>query len=156
MILEAHGLKLHVPNDYEARIFKRPDGSCTLHLGSFALPTHDADFGTRATGLMPAGSAFVAVTEYLPGGSLTPGSGLFAHTGIPLPLDPRRFHPDTLNRPRPGRLGYQRFFTEAGRPFCLFAVVRRPSASRASARALAPHVAGLNNALGTLTIAPRG
>jgi hypothetical protein len=156
VILEAHGLKLRVPDDYEARIFKRPDGTATLHLGSFALPERDADFGTRATGLMPAASAFVAVTEYLPGGSLTPGAGLFARTGIPLPLDPRRFHPDALNRPRPGRLGYQQFFTEAGRPFCLFAVVRRPAASGASKRALAPHVAGLNSALSTLSIAPRG
>ena len=101
---------------------------------------------------MPSGSAFVSVTEYRPGGSLAPGVGLFSHRGIPLPLDPRRFHPDALNRPRPGRLGYQRFFTEAGRAFCLLAVVRRPSASRAGKHAHAGHVAGLNEALRTLKI----
>ena len=95
----------------------------------------------------------MTVTEYMPGRSLAPGVGLFAHRGIPVPLDPRRFHPDALNRPRPGRLGYQRFFTEAGRPFCLFAVVRRPSAAGASARAHVRHVAGLNEALSTLTSA---
>jgi len=156
MILEAHGIKLHVPDDYEARIYRRRDGTATLHLGSFALPARDADFGTRATGVMPAGSAFVSVTEYMPSRSLTPGVGLFAHRGIPLPLDPRRFHPDALNRPRPGRVGHQQFFTEGGRPFCLFAVVRRPGASGTSARAHAAHIAGLTHALSTLAISPRG
>jgi hypothetical protein len=154
MILAAHGIRLHVPDAYEARIYRRRDGSATLHLASFALPASDADFGTRATAAMPAGASFVSVTEYIPGGSVVPGEGLFADQGLPLPLEPRGFHPDAMNRPRPGRLGYQHFFTESGRPFCLFAVVRR-SAVGASARAHAAHVARLSGVLETLAIAPR-
>ena len=53
-----------------------------------------------------------------------PGAGLFAPRSIPLPLHTGHFHPRSLQVGRPQQAGFQHFFTMAGRPFCMYAVVK--------------------------------
>lgn len=154
MILRAHGIAIELPHGWEGRIYRRNHGDPTLHAASFPLPARDSDFGTEATSRMPPGGMFIALTEYRPGGDLQPGTGLFKPEGMPQPLDPRRFSPRALLRTRPGQSGFQHFFTHAGRPFCLYAVVRRAHGGvRASAAADRHALGTLNRALGSVEIA---
>ena len=60
--------------------------------------------------------------EHLSAG-LEPGKGLFASRRIPTTLDPTSFSARGLAHPRPDQAGTQRFFTAAGRPFCLYVVI---------------------------------
>jgi hypothetical protein len=104
-------------------MFKRPAGGATLHAGDFELPLDDGEFGDQSTAVMPSGATFLALTEYLPGAGLEPGTGLFASRRIPTTLDPTGFSARGMAHPRPGQLGRQEFFTTSGRPFCLYVVV---------------------------------
>ena len=72
---------------------------------------------------MPAGSSFVALTEYVPGAGLRPGHGLFSEPKLRLPLEPRAFASSRLAHPHPDQAGTQQFFTTGGRPFCLYVVL---------------------------------
>lgn len=124
MILEAHGIRVKLPHGWSGRIFSRSQGAATLHAGNFALAVHgEGEFGDHSTGAMRHGSSFLALTEYLPGGDLAPGAGLFASRRIPLPLDPTKFSEKGLAHPRPHQVGMQHFFTSHGRPFCLYVVI---------------------------------
>ena len=152
MILRSHGIEIDLPDGWEGRIFRRGQGAPTLHAGTFALPHHDGEFGSHATARMPAASAFLTLTEYHPGKGLEPGRGLFKSREIPLPLRHDRFHPRTLLVARHGQAGFQHFFTMGGRPFCLYAVVRRRRGSVGAAGH--PHLGGLNGVLRSLQIAP--
>jgi hypothetical protein len=119
--LAAHRLGVVVPPGWDARIGSA-DGAATLHAGSFPLPAQDGEFGTRATAAMPLESVFLALTEYLPDRHLHPGAGLFA--GVrPARLELRHFDPRALLLARPGQRGAQWFFSDAGRAFCLYAVL---------------------------------
>ncbi len=130
-------------------MFGRPGGIATLHAGNFAIPLDDGEFGDRSTALMPAHSAFVALTEYLPGGGLEPGQGLFAPRRIPRRLDPTGFSRSGLAHPAPGQVGTQHFFTAGRRPFCLYVVIAGGHATRGRQLSVVDHV------LGTVQIAPR-
>jgi hypothetical protein len=123
VILAAHGIELELPPRWSGRVFRRPGGNPTLHAGDFALALGDGEFGDASTGQMPAGAAFLALVEYVPGGGLAPGRGLFESRRIPLPLDPSAFAASRLAHPRPGQSGMQHFFTAGGRPFCLYVVL---------------------------------
>jgi hypothetical protein len=124
VILHAHGIQVKLPHGWSGRIFSRSQGAATLHAGNFALAVHgEGEFGNHSTRAMRHGSSFLALTEYLPGGSLTPHAGLFASRRIPLPLDPTRFSEKGLAHPRPRQVGMQHFFTSNGRPFCLYVVL---------------------------------
>jgi hypothetical protein len=123
VILEAHGLAIRLPKGWSGRVFGRPGGIATLHAGDFPVALRDGEFGDRSTSAMPAGASFLALTEYLPGRGLEPGSGLFASRKIPLPLDPASFSTKRLAHPRPGQVGMQHFLTVSGRPFCLYVVI---------------------------------
>ena len=111
-------------------MFKRPAGGATLHAGDFELPLDDGEFGDQSTAVMPIGATFLALTEYLPGAGLEPGTGLFASRRIPTTLDPTSFSPRGMAHQRPGQVGRQEFFTTAGRPFCLYVVVSGARAER--------------------------
>lgn len=91
-----------------------------LHAGTFPLPTERGDFGSGAVETMQDGDTFVALLEYDQEEADTP---LFAAQGLPRRLDPRRFHSRSLQRVLPGQAGYQTFFTEGGRAFCLYVVL---------------------------------
>ena len=151
MLIEAHGIRVDLPTGWEGRIYRRPHGDPTLHAGDFRLPEEDGDFGSYATEIMPPGSAFLVLTEYRPGAGLEPGRGLFAPSAPPLPLEPAHFLPNALLVARRGRSGLQHFFTQNGRPFCLYAVLRAPHGAHAAGAA---QVGGLERVVRSLDIAP--
>lgn len=132
MKLHAYGIEIDLPRGWDGRIFRRDGADATLHAANFPLPAADGDFGSGATGRMPHGGALLVIKEYRAGTKLVPGTGLFAARSIPLPLHPRHFHTRTLQVGRPGQAGFQHFFTAAGRPFCIYAVVKGPSSGAAS------------------------
>ena len=67
--------------------------------------------------------AFAALVEYLVDQRVKPGAGLFGGPGWNPRLSIDEFSTRQLEVTRPGQLGHQRFFTQAGRPFCLYAVL---------------------------------
>lgn len=154
MRLAAHGIEIELPRGWEGRIYRRPRGDPTLHAGNFPLPARDGDFGTSATRGMPVGGIFLVLTEYRPGEGLEPGRGLFAADAIPLPLEPWQFRRGATLVGRRDHAGLQHFFTQGGRPFCLYAVLRHaPGARLRAAAAASPPVRALNRALSTVAIA---
>ena len=120
MRLAAHRLAVELPPGWEGRIFRHSEGLPTMHAANFPLPMDDADFGSGAVGALRPGGVFLVLTEY---DSALSGRGLFASHGVPFPLGARDFSPRTLQRALPGQAGVQRFFTTAGRAFCLYVVV---------------------------------
>lgn len=139
MHLRGAGIHAELPRGWEGAIRRarptprgqgRPDEAHTqaaeepappvVHLATFALPEDRGDFGSGAVELMRDGDSFVALLEY---GPEEVGAALFAHEGLPRRLDPRAFSPRGLQRQVPGQAGWQFFFTEAGRPFCLYVVL---------------------------------
>jgi hypothetical protein len=149
VILEAHGITVALPRGWSGRVFAGPADVATLHAGDFQLALDDGEFGDASTGFMPGISAFLALTEYRPGVGLEPGVGLFASRRIPLPLDPTSFGPRRLAHQRPGQVGTQHFFTSAGRPFCMYAVIAGPRSGRRG------QLLALDRVLRSLRIAPR-
>lgn len=147
MRLAAHGIAVDLPDGWEGRIFKRHHGDPTLHAATFTLPLDDGEFGSRATRKMPPGGTFLTLTEYRPGQGLHPGKGLFEPKAIPLPIPRSRFRRNHLLVARKGHSGFQHFFTTAGRPFCLYAVIHEPAVSTARA-----DLGGVNRVLESLTI----
>jgi hypothetical protein len=97
-----------------------PPAPPVVHLATFPLPADRGDFGSGAVELMREGDSFVALLEY---GPEEVGTALFAQEGLPRRLDPRAFSPRGLQRQVDGQAGWQAFFTEAGRPFCLYVVL---------------------------------
>ena len=140
MRLAAHGLEIELPPGWSGRAFRRASGGATLHAGDFQLALEDGEFGGRGTERMPAGSTFLALTEYRPGAGLEPGQGLFSSRRIPRTLDPTEFSSRGLAHPRPDLAGAQRFFTAAGRPLCLYVVVSGARAEQRRQLAVLSHV----------------
>jgi hypothetical protein len=87
---------------------------------TFPLPDDIGDFGSGAVNLMGPGDVFTTLFEY---GPESLGTALFSQQGLPTALSPNDFSPVRLRRGLPGQSGMQRFFTEAGRPFSLYAVL---------------------------------
>lgn len=156
MRLAAHGIGIDLPRGWEGRIYRRPGADPTLHAANFELPASDGDFGSGAAARMPDGGALIVLKEYRPGPRLIPGTGLFASRQLPLPLHGHRFHPRALQVGRPGQAGFQHFFTTgAGRPFCLYAVIK-PSSDRAhGARGAEGQLGALNRILASLHFHPQ-
>lgn len=122
--VEAYGLRVELPRSWEARLYRRephPGASVNpvLHLANFPLTPGRGDFGTGAVERMGAEHVFVSLLEY---DGEEAGRPLFAAPGVPRPRV-GDFAPNALQRHIPGQLGGQWFFTEAGRPFCLYAVL---------------------------------
>lgn len=154
MRLAAHGIEVDLPPGWDGRIYRRPGADPTLHAANFRLPTSDGDFGSGATAQMPRGGALLVIKEYRPGPRLVPGTGLFAPRAVPLPLDTNRFHPRALQVGRPRQAGFQHFFTAAGRPFCLYAVIKTPPAwARTESQAIS-QIGEVNDILASLTFHP--
>jgi hypothetical protein len=143
--LTGHGFAVSLPSGWEGRIGLRgaPVGVAAVasapqvrqapavldpavgiarpvvHLANFGLPSERGDFGSGAVGLMGPRHVLLVLFEH---GPESVGTALFKAEGMPMP-QPHQFHPNTLQRRIPGQLGYQRFFTHAGRAFCLYAVL---------------------------------
>jgi hypothetical protein len=134
VLIEGDGVGIELPGGWDGRIRRCEAGGegpasrgrrglITLHAANFPLPAEDGDYGTTATSAMPRRGVFATLIEFRPGGGLKPGAGLYAPRGVPAELGPEDFAPETMLRALPGQAGAQRFFTEAGRPFCLYAVI---------------------------------
>ncbi|HEY5316331.1 MAG TPA: hypothetical protein VIJ20_00010 [Solirubrobacteraceae bacterium] len=148
-MIEAHGIAAELPHGWSGRIFRLAGGGATLHAGTFALALDASSFGDASTGAIPAGGCFFALTEYLPGGGLEPGAGLFRSRGFPRPLDPASFSARKLAHARPGQLATQHFFTVSRRPLCLYVVIAA-GPSRADRRA---QLDSLNRVLASVRVA---
>ena len=145
MKISAHGIEIDLPEGWEGRIYRRPEGWPILHAANFALALEDGDFGAAAIRDMPRGRVFIALAEYHPDGL---GQPLFAAQGVPIPLRPSDMHPRALQRLGPEKAGVQRFFTSGERPFCLHVVVGSDPPRTAQ-------VDQVNSVLGTLRISNR-
>jgi len=145
--LAAHGLAVALRTGWEGRILRRATTAedeetyGVLHLATFPLPEARGDFGAGVTELMRSPDVFVVLFEYGPESLDSP---MFAPRGVPR-LRADMFSSKRLQRPLPGQLGCQLFFTEGTRPFCLYVV--------AGSRAYLPRiVAEVNFVLAQLDI----
>jgi hypothetical protein len=139
--LQAHGIAAPLPSGFEGRIFVRPVTGpgvpySVAHFANFALPDDVADFGGGAVTLMGPSNVFVVLFEY---GPESLGRRLFARQGMPRALTTDDFRPILLRRGLAGQSGTQWFFTEANRPFTLYAVL----GSHAQRNVLVPQINAL-------------
>ena len=139
MRLQSAGVTLELPRGWEGRV--RPRGPeplegtgvmrvaaadrsgplpVVVQAANFALPTTVGDFGGGAVETMAARDLYLTLFEY---GPESAGAPLFARQGMPRVLRPDHLDPNALRTPMPGMSGLQVFFTEAGRPFCLYVAV---------------------------------
>lgn len=122
MRISGHGLSVDAPGGWEARILRRPGGGPVLHVATFALHERDGDYGAAATGRMRGDDVFCSLLEFVGDDRARAGVGLFEADGRPVP-DPAQFRSNQLQVTRPGQYGWQRFYTEAQRLCCVYAVV---------------------------------
>jgi hypothetical protein len=145
MKIAGYGIRIDLPRGWEGKIYRRPEGDPTLHVGNFPLPAQDGDFGSGALSTMPPSGVFIVLTEYRQEDA---ARRLFAAPDLPIPIAASDFSPQALQRILPGLSGVQHFFTHAGRPFCLYVVVgSTPSTGklvRAANRVLATLSIGAN------------
>jgi hypothetical protein len=131
--LKAHGLGVTPPAGWDAEIYTRELDPRIMtaqgvaeavppiaHIANFGLPPVRGDYGGGAVELMESGAIFVALLEHEVSEADTV---LFRGKGIPWPLSPDDFDPNTLQRGVAGQSGVQRFFVVNGRPFCLYVVL---------------------------------
>jgi hypothetical protein len=124
MRIAAHGLAVTPPAGWSAQIYyRRPAagevGGPTLHAATVPLPRSRADFGSDVAATLGPSDVLVVLFGY---GPESAGRRLFAARGLPRP-QAWQFSPRSLQRTLPGQAGYQRFFSWAGRPFCLYVVL---------------------------------
>jgi hypothetical protein len=128
--LAARGVEADLPPGWEGAVtttaHAKADGragSLTMvHLATTAMPADRGDFGSAVVEDLGPDDAFVALVEY---GEECAGTELFAAEGLPRRLRPRDLNRRALQRTLDGQAGVQRFFTHAGRPFCLYVVLGR-------------------------------
>lgn len=131
--LSLYGIEIDVPSGWEAQLSVQQDPAgidphlvpssrplVVLHVANFWIPAECGDYGLEVAEVMGPQDIFVSLVEFDP---TSVGSPLFTHVGIPLPLSPDDFDPGQLHRPMRSLAGVQRFFSSAGRAFCLHAVV---------------------------------
>lgn len=132
-LLAAHGVEMDLPQGWEGRIRRREQAEEALvrtagtahapaiaHAASFGLPEETGDFGGGGVELMRRSDIFLALVEF---DDDSTGTALFRRNGLPRQLRREAFSPQMLQRTLPGQGGTQVFFTEAGRPFCLYVVL---------------------------------
>lgn len=126
MKLEGLGFDVVVPDGWDVQITAREphedDASHqpVVHAGNFPLPNDRGDFGSGAVDVMDGRHVFVSLLEYDPAEA---SSALFARRGMPRRLRQAEFGRNRLQRAIPGQSGYQKFFNEGGRAFCLYIVL---------------------------------
>lgn len=123
--ISASGLSVAPPAGWEATIYRRPaaPGEVTypiVHAATVPLPAGRGDYGGGLVETLGPDDLFVGVLEFGPDAAATP---LFNRIqGVP-GLTPDAYRPRQLQRTISGQAGVQRFFTAAGRGFCLYSVV---------------------------------
>jgi hypothetical protein len=161
--LSRFGISVDLPRGFEGAIRRRPDQDVpavgtagapvpvggrhrpVVHLATFGLPTSRGDFGQDAVELMGPDDVFITLFEYE---RESAGAALFSSSGLPRQLRGRDFRPSQLQRSLPGQVGFQAFFTEAGRPFTLYVVLGGAASTRSVGR--------VNALLSQLRIDPDG
>ena len=154
MQMRSQGIDVDVPRGWDGEIYRRSQGlrslggkseqtNSVLHLGNFPLPAGRGDYGSGAVEIMRGDNVFMALFEF---GADSIGKALFSAQRIPT-VRAGDFAPHTMQRPLPGQSGAQYFFTEAGRPFCLYVAL----GSHARRRELVPEI---NQVLSTLSLDP--
>lgn len=137
--LSAAGLAVTPPAGWEASIYRRPPapGEQTypvVHAATIPLLPGRGDYGGGLVEMLGPDDVFVGVLEF---GPQAARSALFnTLTAVP-GLTPDSYRPRQLQRTIAGQAGVQRFFTVAGRAFCLYSVIgsvanRIPLTSRAN------------------------
>ena len=151
MRLDGRGIRTELPSGWEGQLDEGltllGDGAVrptVAHLANFPLPPGRGDFGGGAIMVMQPGDALVVLYEY---GPESVGTALFAIQGVPRFVTTDDFDRDVLHTRMPGMSGVQRFFTHAGRAFCLYIVVGS-HVDRADV------IAQINSVLAGLEIAP--
>ena len=121
----AGGLSLELPVGWEARLRRQPPsqpgrpGNVLLHAATVPLPEQRGDFGSGVVETLGPDDAFVALFEY---DRADADRVLFVSERVPVPK-PSDFSTAVLQRTRAGNTGAQWFFSLAGRPFSLHAVL---------------------------------
>lgn len=125
--IEAFGIEAVLPAGFEGRIFRRratggAEAYAVAQFATIALPpvSDVGDFGGGIVQLLGPDDVFVVLFEY---GPESVGTALFAHNGLPRTIPIHQFRPYRLRRGIAGQVGSQVFFTEAGRPFTIYAVL---------------------------------
>jgi hypothetical protein len=119
------GLAVTAPSGWEASIYRRAatDGGITypvVHAATVALPAVRGDYGGGLVELLGPDDVFVSMLEF---GSTAADSALFRSMRAIPGLTPDAYRPRQLQRTIRGQAGVQRFFTVAGRAFCLYSVI---------------------------------
>ncbi|MFP3881784.1 MAG: hypothetical protein ACLFRT_14945 [Actinomycetota bacterium] len=126
--LRRSGISVEVPTGWEGSIeggdFQQLSSGARqptlMHVGSFPMPAERGSFGSGATELMNSDDILIVLFEY---GAKSVATPLFDSPGMPRSLAPDDFDRNALQHALPGQSGVQRFFTEAGRAFCLYVVL---------------------------------
>lgn len=147
--IAAAGLSIEPPAGWEASIFRRPPstGEVTypvVHAATVPLPAGRGDYGSGLVEMLGPSDVFVGVLEFGPDAAASP---LFSSwRGVP-GLTPDVYRPRALQRTIRGQAGVQRFFTVAGRAFCLYSVI-------GSMAQRVPLTARANQLVGSLRVDP--
>ncbi len=123
--LTSHQIGVRLLEGWEGEIYRRKaqDDMQTfpiLHMANFPLPAIRGDFGSGVVELMKEKNVFISLFEY---GPESLDKKLFQRRGIPTGLSIGDFSPVRLHRIIKGQLGYQSFFQESMRAFCLYIVL---------------------------------
>ncbi len=133
--LSGSGITIDVPGGWDGRIYTRapePSGlrpatagvptqettGAVVHVASFPLPAETGDYGGGAVEIMASTDLLLVLFEH---GHASANTPLFAATSIPR-LQATDVSTMQLQRLIDGQGGVQRFFTVAGRAFCLYVV----------------------------------
>jgi hypothetical protein len=141
------GLAVTPAAGWEATIYRRPAGRGeqtfpVVHAATVALPAGRGDYGGGLVELLGPDDLFVSLLEFGPEAARSP---LFGHLAAVPGLTPDAYRPRQLQRTIRGQAGVQRFFTTAGRAFCLYSVV-------GSLANRVPLTARANQILGTIRV----
>lgn len=123
--IEAFGLEVLPASGWDIAIYRRaPTGSertyPVVHAATVALPPTRGDYGSGVVELLGPDDVFVGVLEF---GPESVSTALFGAIGGVPGLTPDMYRPQQLQRTLLGQAGVQRFFSTAGRAFCLYSVV---------------------------------
>lgn len=91
-----------------------------LHVATVPLSPDRGSFGSGVVETLSTDDILIVLFDYGPESADTP---LFEARGLPRPLQADDFSRDNLQHGVPGQSGAQRFFTDAGRGFCLYVVL---------------------------------
>jgi hypothetical protein len=115
-----------------------------LHVATIPLPSNVADYASGAVEDLGPSDSIVVLKEFAPANA---GEALFGAVGLPRSIDPDDFGPNALQRRIAGQGGYQYFFHEGERAFCLYVIL----GSFANRYQVVPNV---DRVLASITIGP--